>query len=324
MRPTALLGVALVLALAGCGGSDGSDPASTIASTPSAPGSDRPSGVPSGVEAVELDAGPVGVADVGGEAWTVLVDAGAVRTGDDRRIPVGRAPLRLVATPEGVWVSVIGNGTVVRIDPETAEVDRRVRLGPRGSEPEGLAWDGSSLWVVDQAHGRVVELDEDGEVVRSVPTDDAPRLVAAGPSGVWVANYGGTSVTRVSGAKARTVPVPGCVGPQGIAELAGRVWISCTLNGTVVALDVRTLRPVVAIEDLPDPDAVVATGDAVYVVGEAGPTVWSIDPGSGEIRDTLTLDDAMPTSENVGAAVVGGELVVTHPDAKTIYTLPLP
>jgi streptogramin lyase len=80
---------------------------------------------------------------VDGEAWAVLTGSGEVRTGDDRHISVGTAPLRLVSTPDGVWVSVITDGKLVRIDPATGKVDLRVTLSLAGSEPEGLAYDGS-------------------------------------------------------------------------------------------------------------------------------------------------------------------------------------
>ncbi len=304
-----------VAVLAGCAGSGSSDEAA-----PATPTSD-----PAEAEVTELDAGPVGVADVGGTPWTVLVDDGTVRTADDERIDVGEAPLRLAETPKGVWVSVIGDGTVVRIDPASGEVDRTVRLRPRGSEPEGVAWDGESLWVVDQAHGRVVQLDDDGTVITSMSTDDEPRLVSAGPSGVWVTNYGGSSLTRVSRpAVVTTVPLEGCVGPQGVAEAGGRAWVACTLSGKVVALDTRTMKQAAEIDDIPDADAVVASGDTVYVIGQSGPTIYVIDGASGELTDTVVLGTATPTNENVGAAVVGDDLVVTHPDEQRIYTLPLP
>jgi len=65
---------------------------------------------------------------------------------------------------------------------------------------------------------------------------------------------------------------------------------------------------------VPDADAVVAHQDTVY----------AIDAVTGEIRDQVVLGDATKTQENVGAAVVGDRLVVTHPDEQTIYTLPLP
>ena len=297
----ALLALA-ALTLAGCGGSE------------------KPA---AGPEVTELDAGPVGVADVDGEAWTVLVESGEVRTADDIRVDVGDAPLRIVSTPDGVWVSVINDGSVVRIDPSSGEVAQTVTLKPKGSEPEGLAWDGAHLWVVDQAGGRVVELDPTGKVVDEFKTDDEPRLVAAGDSGIWVANYGGTSVSRVADGHAKTVHLTSCVGPQGIAEVAGRVWVSCTLSGKAIALDATSMKQVAEVADLPDADAVVGHDDTVYVVGQSGPTVYVLNAAGGTLKDTVRLGEAMPTSENVGAAVVGDDLVVTHPDIG-LYTLPLP
>ena len=300
------------LALAACGGAAHA-PTSAPTSGPSGP-----------AEVTRLDTGAVGVADVGGEAWTVLFQDRAVRTGDGTLVRVGDAPLRIVGTPGGAWVSVIRDGTVVRIDPASGTVDRRVRLRPAGSQPEGLAWDGAHLWVVDQAGGRVVELDASGTPVASYRTGDEPRLVAAGDGGVWVANYGATSVSRVAHGRVRTVRLVGCTGPQGVAEVAGRVWISCTLSGKAVALDARTMRQVAEVPDLPDADAVVPHGRTVYVVGQSGPTVYAIDSATGRVTSTVRIDDAPPSSENVGAAVVGSRLVVTHPEERKVYSLPLP
>ncbi|MBZ5736843.1 Vgb family protein [Nocardioides mangrovi] len=301
-----LLACLAPLLLAGCTGSEEPD------------GPDTPA-----VEVTEVDGGPVGVTAVEGDrAWTALAEQGAVRTDDGTTIPVGEAPLRLVSTPSGVWVSVIGDGTIVRIDPATGEVDRTVKIRPAGSEPEGIAWDGKRLWVVDQAHGRVLALDDDGGVQATYRTDDGPRLVAVGDSGVWVTNYGGSSLTRVADDHARTVWLKGCTGPQGVAEIGGRVWVACTLSGKVVAFDAATLEPAGEVTDLPDADAVVARDHTVYVVGQSGPTVYEIDATTGELTDTVPLDTARATTENVDAALVGPDLVVTHPDTQRIYRAP--
>lgn len=306
--PLAALAAAAILA-SGCSGDESES---------------EPTPDPRAPEVTELESGPVGVAEVNGEAWTTLVRENAVRPGDGELIEVGEFPLRLVDTPTGVWVSVIGDGTIVQIDADTGEVLSTVPIEPKGSEPEGIAWDGESLWVVDQDAGRVLQLDSDGSETAAYPTDDAPRLVAVGESGIWVANYGGSSVSRVRDGRVKTVPVPGCTGPQDLVEVAGKVWVSCTLSGKVIVLDAGTMKQVGEIPDVPDADAVVAGDGSVYVVGQSGPTVYVVDPETSTVAEKLVLDDAPPTGENVGAAVVGADLVVTHPEVRKIYSLPLP
>lgn len=317
--------LACLVAPAGGAACAGTDRAGST-SLPAAPSSTSVT-TPAGVETTHLDAGPVGLAAVGGQVWAALPDAGDVRAGDDRRVAVGDAPLRLVDTPAGVWVSVIRDGAVVRIDPATGTVDLRVRLRPAGSEPEGLAYDGSTLWVVDQAHDRLVPIDPDtGHPGTPVRVGAAPRLVSAGASGLWVGNYGDGSVSRVvpraGGATVRTVSAEPCITPQGLAEAAGVVWVACTVDGKVVGLDARTLEPVTTLANLPAADAVVADGDTVYVVGQQGPTVWTIDAPSRRLTGTLVLGDAHQTQENVAAALVQSRLLVSHPEQQSLYAIP--
>ena len=251
-----------------------------------------------------------------------------MRTGQDRRIAVGAAPLRLVGTPAGVWVSVIRDGSVVRIDPATGNVDLRVRLRPAGSEPEGLAYDGSTLWVVDQAHDRLVPLDpESGRPGTPVRVGAAPRLVSAGPAGLWVGNYGDGSVSRVTTGAGGVTVRTGAPVPASRRRGSPRRPVSCgspaPSTAQVVGLDARTLEPVTTLPDLPAADAVVADGDTVYVVGQQGPTVWTIDARSRRVTGKLVLGDAPQTQENVAAALVGDRLVVSHPEQQSLYAVPL-
>lgn len=314
MRATLALLLTAGTLLAGCSSSD--EPEEAGEPSASAPATEEATDA-----AVPLKGGPVGVADVGGEPWFVLVAGDAVQT-DGSKVKVGDAPLRIVETPAGVWVSVIHESAVVRIDPATGRVDERVVLEPEGSEPEGLAWDGDSLWVVDQANDRVLELNGDGAILGEHEVGQAPRLIAAGDSGVWVANFGGTSVTRLADGASETVPVVGCIGAQGIAEAGGKVFVSCTMAHKVAVLDAETLEVVGEIPDVTDADAVVTDGTTVYAVGQSGPTVYEIDAASQEINRITRLGDTGATAENVGAAIVGTELVVTHPEVG-FFTLPL-
>jgi hypothetical protein len=330
---TALLALSAVTALAGCTADSPTTPPSGSGSAPPADDSapsptPTASAPPAGVHVTDLDDAPVGVAAVGTVAWVALPDAGRVLASHGQRVAVGDLPLRLVGTPAGVWVSVIGDGTLVRIDPGTGDVDRRVRLRPAGSEPEGLAYDGRLVWVVDQAGDRLVPLDPvTGTLGRPVAVGAAPRLVSSGPSGLWVSNYDGGSVSRVTtgpgGPRVRTVTVPRCLTPQGLAEAAGVVWIACTVDSRVVGLDARTLERVAVLGGLQGADQVVAHGNTVYAVGQHGPTVWTIDARRRTRVHELVLDTAGGTSENVDAAVVGRRLVVTHPEVSRMYDVRL-
>lgn len=288
-------------------------------------GSDQDSAESAPATVTELKHGAVGVTGVDGTPWFAQPKPGAVLPGlDGTPVKVGKAPLRLVDTPAGVWVSVIKDGTLVRLDPTNHYTEKTVRLTPEDSRPEGLAWDGKHLWVADEENGRVVELDPDGAVVRSYRTGAGPRVVASGPSGIWVTNYVDATVSRIRDGKVRSAFLPGCFGPQGVAEADGHVWIACTTTDRVLVLDRKTLEVVTDLPEVPGADAVLTYGRYVYVVGQFGPTVYVVEASTGLIADRIRLDDIPTTDENVGAAVVGGNLVVTQPDEKLVYTLPAP
>ncbi|GAB3765193.1 hypothetical protein FB382_002168 [Nocardioides ginsengisegetis] len=338
----ALLAVAALsgLLLAGCTSTD-ADPGVAEPGSPAGSSdvvSDEPTfAPPAGVTVTDVPDRPVGVEAVGSHAWAALPDSGSLLTEHGHEVPVGSAPLRLVATPAGVWVSVIRDGTLVRIDPDTEEVDLTVHLKPTGSEPEGLAWDGTSLWVVDQAHDRVLRVDPaSGAVVEAVPTGAGPRLVALGDQGAWVADYVDASLTRLllvhdcaahlpecSDYEPRTIPLDNqCLTPQGLAWVDHVVWVTCTVQSRVIGVDEVTGK-VIARFPVDHADAVVADGNDVYVVGQVGPTVRRIDTTTRTIGDPLVLDEAGPTTENVAAAIVGDTLVVSHPEVRRLYSVPL-
>jgi len=322
LLPALLLGLSLSWA-AGCGSDD---PAAQDTTAPPEPSAQTPTGFepPDGVEVVDLEDGPVGLTTVDGHVWAVLPSADGVIGPEGEVVRVGRTPLRAVTTPEGIWVSVFGDSALARIDPATGSVDLRVRVMPAGSEPEGLAYDGEQVWVVDQAHDRMLPLDPaTGQLGRPVAVGGEPRLVAAGESGVYVGNFNEGSVTRYDGTDARTRNAGSCLSPQGLAEAAGVVWVACTVDGQVVGLDAETLKPVVELPGLDYADMVVPDGDLVYVVGQEGPTVWTIDASSREVVNELVLDSAPTTTANAAATLAGRTLVVSHPETRRLYEVPL-
>jgi streptogramin lyase len=104
---------------------------------------------------------PRGIAVGHGAVWVAVPPQNAVLRfsfdlGDNRPIPVGRRPHAVTAGAAGVWVSNLGDGTVVRIAPRRAEVvGRPVRVG---HGPFVMAASRHRLWVTlvtDNALARV-------------------------------------------------------------------------------------------------------------------------------------------------------------------------
>jgi DNA-binding beta-propeller fold protein YncE len=103
-------------------------------------------------------------------------------------IVVGREPADLVAGPDGIWVSLAGDGVVKRIvSTANGPSLRTVRTGGR---PEFMVLRRHDLWVTDRDSESVLRIDaasaaRRGGAVR-VPEDPAGIAVAAGR--VWVAS----------------------------------------------------------------------------------------------------------------------------------------
>ena len=103
-------------------------------------------------------------------------------------IAVGKAPLRLAASPGAVWVANYADGSVMRIDTATNAVVATVTVGGR---PTGLAYDYGSVWVGDEKGGSLNRIDPaTNKVVATIHTVPAPEGVASAAGFVWVANYG--------------------------------------------------------------------------------------------------------------------------------------
>lgn len=275
---------------------------------------------------VERETGqPIGVADVRGRPWFGLNKSGAVRTGTGALVEVGAHPLRLAALPDGsVWVSVFGDGALVHLSP-AGSVLARVPLDD-GGRPEGIAAADGVLWVVDEPAGEVVVHDaSSGRSLSRVRVGDGPRLLVVGAEAVWVTGWADGSVTGVDrGSRRVSARRDGvCLGPQGVGEAGGLIWVACTLDGVVVALDPRDLAEKERLP-LPDADALVVYRDRVVAVGQSGPTVLCINAAQqSRLREQALGVHTRVIDGNVAAAVVGGDLVVTHPEAAAVWTVPI-
>ena len=112
--------------------------------------------------------------------------AGAPREAVRRPAP---SPLNVAAGPAGVWASDHDHGSLLRLDPTTLRVVRKVRIGSgKGLGPAGLVWQGGNLWVNVKRDSTLALVDgHTGAVLRRVtlPGVDIGDDMALTSSGLW-------------------------------------------------------------------------------------------------------------------------------------------
>jgi streptogramin lyase len=332
VRRRHLLLASLIVALgltASCAAASTSGPLAgpTPASTPREPTPSPPAGSPkapsplTGVHVAQLNDAPGGLLRVGDEVWVALPAANAVRGEGGRELPVAGAPSRMARVEDEVWVSASSGGSIHRLD--SAGIGLGVIGLPAGAEPQGLAFDGSVVWVVDRAHDELLGVDRvSAAVVKTVGVDRGPRLVAATDGLVVASSFDANTVTVFSAEHpddARAFAVPGCAGPQGVAVADELIWVACTTSGEIVAVDPRD-DSVAVRADLADADAVVVVGSLVVAAGQLGPTLIGIDATSRQVSDPVVIDNA-PAGGTVDLAYLEDEVVVSHSATKRLYAV---
>ena len=129
---------------------------------------------------------------------------------------------------------VIGDGTLARVDLATGDV-RTVDLG---ATLDGVATDGTHVWVTIPTQNVVIALDVD-------TLAEAGRVEVAGPGEiivvdgvVWTSRPGDDLVTAIDAAtSALLTDIHTGAGPDRMDVLDGRIWVSNQTDKTVTAAD---------------------------------------------------------------------------------------
>jgi YVTN family beta-propeller protein len=124
-----------------------------------------------------------------GSAWVTNYRGDSVsvmRPGSSRAetFEVGSGPLGVAAGAGGVWVVTFWFNEVVRIDPETRRVLRRIQVG-RG--PLGVAVGGGAVWVTNRDDRSISRVDPTtNRITHTIPLAAAPYGVRFAHGRLWV------------------------------------------------------------------------------------------------------------------------------------------
>jgi DNA-binding SARP family transcriptional activator/ABC-type branched-subunit amino acid transport system substrate-binding protein/sugar lactone lactonase YvrE len=222
-----------------------------------------------------------------------------------------------------------GGGSLVRVDPRSAEVERRVSVG---ATPGAVSAGEGAVWAVDLDGQTVSRVDpESGETI-AFGTGATPTDLVAGAGAVWVANgsavRGAQSTGPVATALARVDPSTRTVRARirlprsggaateltedHVAVERDAVW-AIAPDFSVLRVDPRTNRIVATIRGLQA--RAIAAGDAgVWVLGMDG-TIARVN------RATNRIDarDLIRASAVASLTVGGGAAWVSAPGDGTVW-----
>jgi len=262
------------------------------------------------VDVRRVPAGPAAVAFDGDGLWVASLDAGVVSelaTGGGNDHTIGRVgrPTGLAVGGGMIWVADAFNQGVTLLDAASGEVLRTVEplLARR------ITFGAGSGWAIDDVADQVLRLDrQSGEIAQTIALEAGayPAGVAVGPSAVWVANAGTSTVVKLdptsgdltaSGIALRTVPAEVAAGDRD-------VWISGPADDTLVRVDPLTNAVAATIPICDQPQAIVVDGESLWVGCAGAQEVWHLD------REGKTLSKVSVGGVPTAIAIGDGRLYV--------------
>jgi DNA-binding SARP family transcriptional activator/DNA-binding beta-propeller fold protein YncE len=159
-------------------------------------------------------------------------------------------PVSVAAGRDAIW-AVHGLASVAKIDPSSGRVLRDT-IGFGGALVGEIVPTRTAVWAPAVSAGRVLRLDPETDTLVEETEPAGGGLaswtaVAAGAGGIWVADQqGGTGVvSKVWLVDPTTDLVEGSVSvdsyPRGLVVRDGKVWVVCSLAGTIDEIDPATL-----------------------------------------------------------------------------------
>jgi YVTN family beta-propeller protein len=260
--------------------------------------------IPSGTSGVVMNVTIVGP---GSNGFLTVFPGGATRpTASNLNYVAGQAPtpnqvtVALGATgqvsffasggPVNVIADVAGYTTAARLtNPQLAQNRWDQDLAkpatiPVGNGPEGVAFDGTNIWVTNFGSDNVTRINPaTGAVVATIAVGDGPVGVAFDGTNIWVTNEGSGNVTRINaatGAVVATIAVGDA--PVGVAFDGTNIWVANQISNNVTRINPAT-GAVATIAVGTNPVGVAFDGTNIWVTNQSSNNVTRINAATGAV-----------------------------------------
>ena len=161
-----------------------------------------------------------------------------------------------------------------------------------GKEPQGLAFDGSNIWVANAGSGTVTKLvAATGGIIGTYRVGGAPVSLAFDGTNIWVANF--ASPGKVTKLDAATGSVLGTFAAgetlEGIALDGVNVWVSNAGSGTVTKLNAASGGVIGTYQVGVNPQGILFDGASIWVANYGSDTVTKLVAATGALVGTCRV-----------------------------------
>jgi len=226
-------------------------------------------------------------------------------------IPTGTHPCGAVSAFGSVWVANDG-GTLVRIDPRTNRVRKRIRVGAGACF---LAADARALWIANYKGG-LVRVTPRGRV-RKLAVGATPDHVLVAFGRIWVTTWGAGKLVVVDPRKLKIVRRID-VGPKpaGLAVRNGAVWVGFTGDATtsIARVSPRTFEVDRVDVGMPAPRGFVAGTRDLWIQANTGDLVH-VDPRTRRVLAHLEVGRTLAQ----GAVAPGGAIWIPDKEQNLVF-----
>ena len=225
-------------------------------------------------------------------------------------IATGTHPCGVVAAFGSVWVANDG-GTLVRIDPRTNRVVKRIRVGAGACF---MAADARALWIANYKSD-LVRVTPGGRV-RKIAVGETPDNVLVAFGRIWVTAWGAGKLAVVD---PRTLKVVRRLDigarPAGLAARNGAVWVGFGRDATAIArVSPQTFRIERIDVGVREPRGFVAGTKDLWIQANTG-DLLRFDPVTRRVRAHLEVGRTLAT----GAVAPDGTIWIPDKEQNLVY-----
>jgi len=217
------------------------------------------------------------------------------------RIPVGKDPTGVAVGAGAVWVALMEENSVIRIDPkELQTIGQSILVG---KQPSGVAITEDSLWVANMGEATVSRVAlQTGKVLATIPVGNGPRQITAGAGAIWVSNFDDGTVSKID-PRLNQVVTTVKIGEhaKGLVIEDGILWVAT--NTSIVRVDLTSNQLVGKPINMENIQGIDFGGGAVWAADLQAAVLNRIDARTSQVVAQI------PVSRRPSVVLVRKEIV---------------